>query len=165
MSYEIRNMRPEDGARVIAILEEGIAGGNATFDQHAPSWEAWDDKFFKHSRLILENENEEVLGWAALQPISSRDCFKGVAEVSIYLTGSAHGKGFGSMLLQKLILASEEHEFWTLQSAIFPENQPSIIIHEKFGFRKVGNRERIGQANGIWRDVVLLERRSKTVGI
>ena len=165
MSYEIRGMQPTDGARVIEIFEEGIAGGNATFDQNAPSWEAWDDKFFNHCRLVLENENEEVLGWAALQPISSRDCYKGVAEVSIYLTDSAQGKGLGSMLLQRLILASEEHEFWMLQAGIFPENQPSIIIHEKFGFRTVGNRERIAQMNGVWRDVVLLERRSKIIGI
>ncbi|MBH1960314.1 MAG: N-acetyltransferase [Flavobacteriia bacterium] len=165
MSYEIRNMQAGDSARVIEIFEEGIAGGNATFDLNAPSWEAWDSKFFNHCRLVLENENEEILGWAALQPVSSRDCFKGVAEVSIYLGNPAQGKGLGSMLLQKLILASEEHGFWMLQAAIFPENRPSIIIHEKFGFRRVGNREKLGQMNGVWRDVVLLERRSKSVGI
>lgn len=165
MSYEIRSMKPEDGAAVIAIFEEGIAGGNATFDQHAPSWEAWDDKYFKSCRFVLEDANDEVMGWAALQPISARDCYKGVAEVSIYLRNAAQGKGLGSMMLQKLILASEEEEFWMLQASIFPENQPSIIIHERFGFRTVGRRERLAQMNGVWRDVVLLERRSSVVGI
>lgn len=165
MSYEIRSMQPEDGAAVIAILEEGIAGGNATFDQHAPSWKAWDDKYFNSCRFVLEDANDEVMGWAALQPISARDCYKGVAEVSIYLRNAAQGKGLGSMMLQKLILASEEEEFWMLQASIFPENQPSIIIHEKFGFRTVGRRERLAQMNGVWRDVVLLERRSSVVGI
>lgn len=164
MNYEIRDMLPEDGAKVIEIFEEGIAGGNATFDQNPPSWDAWDNKFFKICRLVLEDEEENIVGWAALQPISNRDCYKGVAEVSIYLTDKVQGKGLGSMLLQRLILSSEEHEFWMLQAGIFPENQPSIIIHEKFGFRKVGIREKIGQMNGIWRDVVLLERRSRVIG-
>lgn len=164
MNYEIRDMLPEDGAKVIKIFEEGIVGGNATFDQNPPSWDAWDNKFFKICRLVLEDEEENIVGWAALQPISSRDCFKGVAEVSIYLADEVQGKGLGSMLLQRLILSSEEHEFWMLQAGIFPENQPSIIIHEKFGFRKVGIREKIGQMNGIWRDVVLLERRSRVIG-
>lgn len=165
MNYEIREMLPTDGAKVIEIFEEGIASGNATFDQNAPNWEVWDQKFFNICRFVLENENEEIVGWAALQPISNRDCFKGVAEVSIYLTASVQGKGLGSMLLQKLILDSEEHEFWTLQAGIFPENEASIFVHEKWGFRIVGNREKLGQMNGIWRDVILLERRSKVVGI
>ena len=165
MSYEIRSMQPEDGHAVIAIFEEGIIGGNATFDRNAPSWEAWDDKFFNNCRFVLEDAKNEVIGWAALQPISTRDCYKGVAEVSIYLRSAAQGKGLGSMLLQKLILASEEAEFWMLQASIFPENQPSIIIHERFGFRTVGRRERIAQMNGVWRDVILLERRSSLIGI
>lgn len=165
MNYEIRDMLPGDGAKVIEIFEQGIAGGNATFDSAAPSWDAWDNKFFKICRLVLEDEDEHVVGWAALQPVSSRDCFKGVAEVSIYLADEIQGKGLGSMLLQRLILSSEEHGFWMLQAGIFPENQPSIIIHEKFGFRKVGNREKIGQMNGQWRDIVLLERRSKVTGV
>ncbi|MBU4539521.1 MAG: N-acetyltransferase family protein [Weeksellaceae bacterium] len=165
MNYEIRDMLPGDGAKVIEIFEQGIAGGNATFDPTAPSWDAWDNKFFKICRLVLEDEDENVVGWAALQPISGRDCFKGVAEVSIYLADQVQGKGLGSMLLQRLILSSEEQGFWMLQAGIFPENQPSIIIHEKFGFRIVGNREKIGQMNGVWRDVVLLERRSMVTGV
>lgn len=165
MNYEIREMQSSDGAKVIEIFEEGIAGGNATFDPTAPTWEGWDQKFFKICRFVLENENNEIVGWAALQPISNRDCFKGVAEVSIYLSNSVQGKGLGSMLLKKLILDSEEHDFWTLQAGIFPENEASIYVHKKLGFRTVGNREKIGQMNGVWRDIILLERRSKIVGI
>ena len=165
MNYEIREMQPQDGAKVIEIFQEGIDGGNATFDTTAPTWEVWDQKYFNMCRFVLEDTDENVLGWAALQPISNRDCFKGVAEVSIYLKNEVQGKGLGSMLLRKLISDSEEHEFWTLQSGIFPENEASIYVHEKWGFKIVGKREKIGQMNGIWLDIVLLERRSKVVGI
>ena len=165
MNYEIREMQPQDGAKVIEIFQEGIDGGNATFDTTAPTWEVWDQKYFNMCRFVLEDTDENVLGWAALQPISNRDCFKGVAEVSIYLKNEVQGKGLGSMLLRKLISDSEEHEFWTLQSGIFPENEASIYVHEKWGFQLVGKREKIGQMNGVWRDIVLLERRSKVVGI
>lgn len=165
MNYEIREMQPSDGEKVIEIFQEGIDGGNATFEQNVPTWEAWDNKFFKICRFVLEDENENIVGWAALQPISNRDCFKGVAEVSIYLKNEFQGKGLGKMLLRKLILDSEEHEFWTLQSGIFPENEASINVHLNLGFRNVGTRERIGQMNGVWRDVILLERRSALVGI
>ena len=165
MNYEIREMQPQDGAKVIEIFQEGIDGGNATFDTTAPTWEVWDQKYFNMCRFVLEDTDENVVGWAALQPISNRDCFKGVAEVSIYLKNEVQGKGLGSMLLRKLISASEEHNFWTLQAGIFPENDASIYVHEKWGFQLVGKREKIGQMNGIWRDIILLERRSKVVGI
>lgn len=165
MNYEIREMQPSDGEKVIEIFQEGIDGGNATFEQNVPTWEAWDNKFFKICRFVLEDENESIVGWAALQPISDRDCYKGVAEVSIYLKNEFQGKGLGKMLLRKLILDSEEHEFWTLQSGIFPENEASINVHLNLGFRNVGTRERIAQMNGVWRDVILLERRSAVVGI
>jgi L-amino acid N-acyltransferase YncA len=118
MNYEIREMQPEDGEVVLKIFQEGIDSENATFDKEPPSWEVWDTKHFKLCRWILEDENNEIVGWAAIQPVSNRDCFRGVAEVSIYLTGSAQGKGLGQMLLQKLILNSEENKFWTLQSGI-----------------------------------------------
>ena len=125
-----------------------------------PTWEVWNDKFFKVCRWVLEDENRVIQGWAAIQPISVRECYKGVAEVSIYLSNSVQGKGLGSVLLQKLILDSEENGFWTLQSGIFPENEASIRLHQKFDFRIVGKREKIAKMNGTWRDVVLLERRS-----
>jgi len=165
MNYEIRVMQPEDAAKIIDIYQQGIDGGNATYEKTAPSWEGWDAKYLKVCRFVLENEQNEAVGWCALLPVSERACFKGVAEVSIYLDGSVQGKGLGKMLLKKLILDSEDQGFWTLQAGIFPENEASIAIHEKLGFRVVGRRERLGQLNGVWRDVVLLERRSDVVGI
>lgn len=165
MNYEIRPMQTEDADKVLEIFQQGINGGNATFDKVAPTWEAWDTKHFNLCRFVLEDEDNQVVGWCALQPVSNRDCFKGVAEVSIYLDGSVQGKGLGTILLKKLILDSEEHDFWTLQAGIFPENKVSIAIHQKQGFRTVGTREKIGELNGQWRDIVLLERRSKNVGI
>ena len=165
MNYEIRVMQPEDAAKIIDIYQEGIDGGNATYEKTAPNWEAWDSKYLKVCRFVLENEANETVGWCALLPVSDRACFKGVAEVSIYLDSSVQGKGLGKLLLKKLILDSEEQGFWTLQAGIFPENEASIAIHRKLGFRVVGRRERLGQLNGAWRDVVLLERRSAVVGI
>lgn len=165
MNYEIRQMLPTDGEKVLEIFQQGIDGGNATFDQNVPTWEAWDNKFFKICRFVLEDENEQILGWAALQPISKRECYSGVAEVSIYIANEFQGKGFGKMLLWKLILDSEEHDFWTLQSGIFPENEASIAVHSKLGFRIVGTREKIGKMNGVWRDIILMERRSTVAGI
>lgn len=165
MNYEIREMQPEDGEVVLKIFTEGIESQNATFDKEAPSWEVWDTKHFNLCRWILEDENNEIVGWAAIQLVSNRDCFHGVAEVSIYLTAKVQGKGLGQMLLQKLILDSEEKEFWTLQSGIFPENEASIAVHHKLGFVTVGTREKIAQMNAKWRDIILLERRSKAVGI
>lgn len=163
MNYEIREMRSEDGKAVLEIFEEGIAGGNATFDKTAPTWESWDINHFKNSRFVAVDENNSIAGWAALKPVSNRDCFNGVAEVSIYLTYSAQGKGLGKVMLQKLILDSEEHGFWMLQSGIFPENIASIRLHEKLGFRMVGYREKIAQMNGTWRNIVLMERRSNKI--
>lgn len=160
MNYEIREMQPQDGAKVLEIFKQGMEGGNATFDTEVPTWEVWDMKFHKVCRWILEDENENVIGWAALQPISNRACYSGVAEESIYLANEFQGKGLGQILLRKLILDSEEHGFWTLQAGIFPENQASISVHQKLGFRIVGKRERIAEMNGVWRDVVLMERRS-----
>ena len=163
MNYELREMVPEDGKRVLEIFQQGIDSGNATFDKDAPTWESWDMNFFRTCRWILENENSEVIGWAALKPISNRDCYKGVAEISIYIDNAHQGKGLGTILMKKLILDSEEHGFWTLQSGIFPENEVSIHVHEKLGFRSVGVRDRIAEMNGVWRNVVLMERRSKVV--
>ena len=160
MNFEIREMQSEDAERVLEIFRQGIEGGNATFDKDVPSWETWDNKYFKVCRLVLVNENGVVQGWAAIQPISARECYKGVAEVSIYLSNEVQGKGLGKIMLQKLILDSEENGFWMLQSGIFPENIASIKLHEQFGFRKVGFREKIAEMNGVWRDVVLMERRS-----
>ena len=143
MNYEIREMQPEDGEVVLKIFQEGIDSENATFDKEPPSWEVWDTKHFNLCRWILEDETNEIVGWAAIQPVSNRDCFRGVAEVSIYLTEKVQGKGLGQTLLQKLILSSEENGFWTLQSGLFPENEASIAVHHKLGFVTVGRREKI----------------------
>lgn len=153
----------EDRLKVLEIYQEGILSGIATFETETPSWEAWDMKFLKFSRFVLVNETEEIIGWCALQAVSDRECYRGVAEVSIYIATAEQSKGFGSLLLKKLILDSEEHEIWTLQAGIFSENKASIALHQKMGFRMVGYREKIAQQNGIWKNVELLERRSRLV--
>lgn len=156
-------MSPEHWLSVKKIYEEGIATGNATFQTTAPEWEEWDAAHVKNSRLVAI-ENNEVLGWAALTTVSGRCVYAGVGEVSVYVAAAARGKGIGKKLLLALIAASEENDFWTLQAGIFPENTGSVKIHEACGFRIIGRREKIGQMNMIWRDTLLLERRSKIIG-
>lgn len=165
MNFEIRTMQETDGRRVLEIFRQGIEGQNATFDTTVPTWEAWDINHINTSRFVIEDETNNVVGWCALKPVSNRTCFSGVAEVSIYLDNAIQGKGLGSILLQKLVLDSEEHGIWMLQSGIFPENDASLRLHQKLGFRVVGKREKIAKMNGTWRDVLLLERRSSVVGI
>ena len=164
MNYSIRKMKSEDATSVLQIFQQGIDGGNATFDQCIPTWEEWDFEHIKECRFSLIDENDKVVGWCALLKVSSRKCFEGVAELSIYVDNDNQGKGLGTMLLEKIIFDSEEHGFWTLQSGIFPENKGSIALHQKLGFRIVGTREKIGQTSDVWRDIVLLERRSRVVG-
>lgn len=159
----IRKMRPEDSQRVLEIFTQGIAGGNATFEHCAPAWKAWDADHHQHSRFVAE-EGGQVIAWAALKPVSSRACFSGVAEFSIYVDSAAQGQGLGTLLVARIITESETQGIWMLQSNIFPENQASVALHEKMGFRVVGRRERIAEMNGIWRDVLLMERRSATTG-
>jgi phosphinothricin acetyltransferase len=159
----IRPMLPTDWDAVRAIYQEGIRTGNATFETEVPDWEKWNRSHLAECRLIV-CAGPEVAGWAALSPISAREVYRGVAEVSIYIAEGARGKGIGAQLLAALIAASEEHGIWTLQAAIFPENVASIAIHERHSFRVVGTRERIGCMNSRWRDVALLERRSTSAG-
>lgn len=156
---EIRSMLPQDWEAVKKIYEEGIATGNATFQTEAPSWEDWDKAHAPSPRLIAE-ENNEVLGWAAITPVSGRCVYAGVGEVSVYVSANARGKGVGKKLLQSLIEESEKENYWTLQAGIFPENKASLSLHESVGFRTIGIREKIGKMNGVWRDTVLLEKRS-----
>lgn len=165
MNYEIREMQPQDGSRVLKIFQQGIDSKNATFEETVPTWEAWDIGHLNVSRFVIEDEAECVIGWCALKPVSNRACYSGVAEVSIYLDNEHQAKGLGSILLQKLVLDSEAHNFWMLQSGIFPENQASISLHQKLGFRIVGKRERIAKIDNVWRDVILMERRSKIAGV
>lgn len=163
MNYELREMLPSDEARVLEIFQQGVNGGMATFETTVPTAEAWNMDYFNDCRWVLENETNEVVGWCALKPVSKREVYKGVAEVSIYFDNEYQGKGLGSVLLKKLILDSENHGFWTLQANIFSENNASLRFHQKNGFRMVGVRKKIGKLNGEWKDVIMLERRSESV--
>jgi phosphinothricin acetyltransferase len=164
MDYSILAMQPEDWPAVRGIYREGIATGNATFETELPDWEKWDSNHRKDCRLIAR-KGEQVLGWAALSPVSGRRVYAGVAEVSVYVAAAARGSGVGKSLLQTLIAESELHGLWTLQAGVFRENAASIALHKSCGFREVGVRQRIGKLGEIWRDVLLLERRSATVGV
>ncbi len=156
-------MRPEDWPAVRGIFEEGIAGGNATFEMYAPTWDAWDRGHLRECRLVARS-GDRVVGWVALSPVSQRAVYRGVAELSIYVAGDARGKGVGRALLRRLIDDSEEADIWTLQAGVMAENEASLALHRSCGFREVGRRERIGKHADGWRDVVLLERRSPVVG-
>jgi L-amino acid N-acyltransferase YncA len=157
---KIRDLRPQDWPDVVRIYEEGMLTGNATFETQLPSWEAWDAGHLAEHRLVVTLD-DEVVGWAALSPYSDRECYRGVAEESIYVAERVRGLGFGRQLLAALVASAEAAGIWTLQAGIFPENEASIALHGALGFRVVGVRERLGRSRGIWRDVVLLERRSE----
>lgn len=161
---EFGALTAEHWPAVRAIYEQGIATGKATFETQAPSWAAWDAGHLPHSRLVASQPNGTVLGWAALSPVSGRCVYAGVAEVSVYVDQAARGQGVGRQLLDALVTSSEQHGIWILQAGIFDDNHTSLSIHAEAGFRTVGYRERIGQLRGQWRNTVLLERRSRTVG-
>jgi phosphinothricin acetyltransferase len=160
----IDRMAPEDWPLVRAIYQEGIATGNATFETNAPEWRQWDQEHLSTCRLVAR-QGGEVLGWAALSPVSRRPVYAGVAEVSLYVAERARRQGIGQALLAALVARSEEEGLWTLQAGIFPENAASIELHRQAGFRLVGTRERLGYLGGRWRDVVLMERRSPKAGV
>jgi phosphinothricin acetyltransferase len=162
MELHIRELTEAHWPAVRAIYEEGIAGGNATFDTAAPAWDAWDRGHLAGHRLVAVRDGT-VVGWAALAPVSDRCAYAGVAEVSIYVAGAAAGQGVGRALLERLVADAEAAGIWTVQAGIFPENQASLALHRRCGFRTVGVRERLGKLDGRWRDVVLLERRSPRV--
>lgn len=153
-----------DCTRILEIYKMGLATKNATFETKVPSWADWDKKHHKHSRFVYTNNNT-ILGWAALTPVSSRKVYEGVTEVSIYVDTSYLGKGIGSKLMNVLVKSSEEFGIWTLYSSIFPENTATIKLHKKNGFRVIGTREKIAQLDNKWRDTIILERRSKKIGI
>lgn len=162
---EILPLTPAHWPAVCAIYEQGLATGQATFTTSAPLWEDWDHSHLAHCRLVaVAGPAGPVLGWVALSPVSSRCVYGGVAEVSVYIAAEARGQGVGRHLLAALVAESEARGLWTLQAGIFPENTASVRLHEGLGFRQVGRRERIGQLAGVWRDTVLLERRSAVVG-
>jgi len=158
----LRPMTPDDWQQVASVYREGIATGNATFETDVPSWETWDDGHLPTARLVAD-DNGTVVGWAALSPVSDRCAYGGVAEASVYVAASARGRGVGRALLEETIRVSEEAGIWTLQGGVFPENEASLALLARCGFRAVGLRERLGSMDGRWRDVVLLERRSPVV--
>jgi phosphinothricin acetyltransferase len=157
-------MTPGDWPEVARIYAEGIATGIATFEAEVPSWATWDAGHLGHSRWVAAGA-EGLLGWSALSPVSRRACYAGVAEVSIYVSAGARGDGIGGRLLHALIESAEAGGIWTLQAGIFAENHASLRLHESWGFRLVGRRERIAQLAGRWRDTMLFERRSMMVGV
>ncbi|MFP5261778.1 MAG: N-acetyltransferase family protein [Blastocatellia bacterium] len=161
--FTIDTMRAYDWEQVREIYVEGITTGDATFETEAPGWDAWNRAHLSFGRLVARNAGP-VIGWAALSPVSGRRVYAGVAEVSVYVGEAMRGKGVGRRLLMRLIEESERAGIWTLQAGILPENRASLKLHKGCGFREVGRRERLGKLNGVWRDVVVLERRSATVG-
>jgi len=164
MSFSIGPMAAGDAADVIRIYAEGIASGNATFQDEPPSWAEWDAGHLASPRLVAREAGGRVLGWCALSPYSKRAVYAGVAEEQVYVAADARGHGVGRALLEAMVRESEAAGLWTMQAGIFPENAASLALHESCGFRVVGERERIGKHHGVWRDVVLMERRSKVAG-
>jgi L-amino acid N-acyltransferase YncA len=159
----IAPLRRADWDEVARIYAEGIATGDATFETEVPDWERWDGAHMTRHRLAA-TAGGRLVGWAALSPVSERCVYAGIAEVSVYVAADARGHGVGTALLEALIASSEADGVWTLQAGIFPENGASVRLHERAGFRVVGRRARLGRLHGVWRDVVLMERRSPVVG-
>jgi len=169
MKYVIDGMRPEDWEQVRSIYFEGVSTGNSTFEADVPDWDKWDSVHLSEHRLVIR-AGDSVLAWAALSPVSSRCVYSGVAELSLYVAAGHRGKGIGSALLRALINSSEKAGIWTLQGGIFPENKASLHMVRKLGFREIGRREKLGKMThgdfaGTWRDIILVERRSKVTGI
>jgi len=156
----VRELVPEDWPAVRDIYLDGIRSGLASFETEAPSWEDWEAK---HTIRVVAESSDEVVGWAAAGPVSSRRCYRGVLESSVYVARNARGRGVGTSLLRALVERSEKAGAWTIEAGIFPENEASLKLHRALGFRVVGVREAIGRRDGLWRDVVLMERRSEVI--
>jgi len=159
----IRPMREVDWPDVARIYLEGLETGNATFETELPDWATWDQGHLAECRLVADL-GDEVVAWVALTPVSRREVYRGVVEHSIYVSRDGRGRGIGRALLMALIEAAEAAGFWTIQTSIFPENQASLTLHERCGFRVIGTRERVAMHDGRWRDTILMERRSAVVG-
>ena len=159
---EIRELRADDWPAVEAIYADGFATGDATFETWTPSWEEFDAGRLHGHRLVAV-EDGRVVGWAALSPTSARACYVGVVEHSVYVDREYRGQGVGRRLMEVLVAGADAAGLWTIQTSVFPENAPSLALHERLGFRVVGRRERIARQDGVWRDTILLERRAPDV--
>ena len=159
----IRKLKDSDANAVLEIYRQGLDSGEASFEAEPPDWATWNKKYLPFCRLGWEQDGQ-LQGWATLAPVSARDCYRGVAEVSIYVAGDQLGRGIGSLLMAELIAVSESNGIWSLYSSIFPENRATLSLHLRHGFREVGVRERIARHNGRWRNTLILERRSTKVG-
>jgi L-amino acid N-acyltransferase YncA len=160
----IRILKKSDAVTVLDIYQQGLNSGEASFETSAPEWGVWDRKYHSFGRLIREQDGL-IQGWAALAPVSARDCYRGVAEVSVYVASEQLGKGVGQELMTALVEAAEDNGIWSLYSSIFPENKATLRLHLRHGFREVGIRERIARQDGHWRNTMILERRSKRIGV
>jgi L-amino acid N-acyltransferase YncA len=155
----VRLMHPADNVSVLEIYRMGLESRNATFETVVPEWKEWDSRHLSHSRFVYE-ENHIIKGWIALSPFSVREVYCGVAEVSIYVDPHFQRRGIGSLLMEKMIISSEMFGIWSLVSTVFPENEATLKLHTKFGFRLIGRREKIARLDGKWKDTFLFERRS-----
>ncbi len=154
----IRELRAEDWPAVEAIYAEGIATRNATFETETPTWAEFDAGRLHDHRLVAV-DGDRIVGWAAFSPTSGRACYAGVVEHSVYVASEYRGRGIGRTLLEALVHSADTGGIWTIQTSVFPENEASVALHERVGFRVVGRRERIAQLDDVWRDTILLERR------
>jgi L-amino acid N-acyltransferase YncA len=164
MTYLLRPMRADDADQVLAIYQAGLDTGQASFETQAPPWDTFDASKLPDHRHIAATPDGKVLGWIAASPTSTRPVYAGVIEHSLYIHPDARGQGIGATLLEALIASTEAAGIWTIQSGVFPENTASLALHHKTGFRTIGTRERIARHHGLWRDVILLERRSPHIG-
>ena len=151
-------MTRDDWPAVEAIYAEGIATRQATFETVPPSWAEFEASRL-HAHRLVAVDGERVVGWAAVSPTSGRECYAGVVEHSVYVSADARGRGVGRALMEALVASTDEAGIWTIQTSVFPENEASVALHERVGFRVVGRRERIAKLDGVWRDTLLLERR------
>lgn len=161
---EIISITKHHYQEIANIYKQGIETGIATFETTVPTWETWNEIKLLHSRFVAV-DNNDVLGWVALSKVSNRCVYEGVAEVSIYIAENHRGKGVGKILMENVIKESETNGIWTLQSGMFAENEATIALHKIVGFRIIGYREKVGKLAGVWKDNVIMERRSKVVGI
>lgn len=163
-ALHVRPLTADDWPAVRDIYAEGIASGEATFETTPPTWADWDAGHVPEHRWVATRDGT-VLGWVACSAVSSRCVYAGVLELSVYVAAAARGRGVGSALMAAVVSSTEADGVWTLQAGVFPENEASLALHSRHGFRVIGRRERLGRREGVWRDVVLLERRSAVVGV